>query len=305
METEIWPRLIVEAKRSGAHVAIVNGRLSERSFRRYSTVGNFVRRVLQQIDLALMQTEMDAERIEQLGLDDSKTHVIGNLKFEISADPSDSGLVAELRRRFRIDGAKPLIIAASTHEPEEQWVLDSLDGELGHSVRLMIAPRHPERFDDVSDILERSPYTFARRSAEADDMDINADIILLDTIGELRGAYSLADIVFVGGSLIPHGGQSILEPAAAGKAIVTGPYTHNFDAVVNEFLDADAIMQTPPASQEFQIPERLNEAFIQLLENPHRRAELAANASAVMGRADRGAAAKTVEKLRQFLEADR
>jgi 3-deoxy-D-manno-octulosonic-acid transferase len=108
----------------------------------------------------------------------------------------------------------------------------------------MIVPRHPERFDAVEELLANSPYSFVRRTAEGSENDKSADVILLDSIGELRSAYPLAEIVFVGGSLIPHGGQSILEPAIEGKAIVTGPYTHNFESVVKEFLNKDAIIQT-------------------------------------------------------------
>jgi 3-deoxy-D-manno-octulosonic-acid transferase len=302
METEIWPRLIVEAKRSGAHVAIVNGRLSERSCRRYSKVGGFVRSVLQKLDLALMQTVADAERISGLGMDATKVHVIGNLKFESTLDETNKLLVNELRSRFDISREKPLIIAASTHEPEERLVIESLDGELGSSCRLMIAPRHPERFDAVERLLSESSRPFVRRTSPASDVDKNAHVILLDTIGELRDVYPLAEIVFVGGSLVPHGGQSILEPAAAGKAIVTGPHTANFEAVVKEFLESEALRQTPIAPDDDQISERLYEEFIMLLENEQLRRELGENAAAIMNKYDREATARTIDFLSEILD---
>lgn len=297
METEIWPRFIREAKLSGAKVAIVNGRLSQKSFERYSQVRTLVKNVLTNVDLALMQSEADAKRMIGLAIDREKVVAIGNLKFEQGSDETDGKLTEKFRSRFGISTEKPLIIAASTHEPEESYVIESLEGELGSSCRLMIAPRHPERFDAVEKLLHNSPYSFARRSSPPSDADRNVDVILLDTIGELRSAYALAEIVFVGGSLVRHGGQSILEPAAEGKAIVTGPYTENFNVVVEEFLENEAIRQTPEAPQDFQVSERLCEEFMSLLEDKEKRAELGGNAAAVMNRSNRDATAKTVEHL--------
>lgn len=295
METEIWPRFIHEAKKSGAKIAIVNGRLSERSFRRYSYIRTFVAKVLDDIDLALMQGEKDAERMRHLGAEGLKVAVTGNLKFEQTTG-DQAELTEELRTRFAITEAKPLIIAASTHEPEERYVIDALEGQLSHTCRLMLAPRHPERFDAIASLLADSPYSFARRSSVPNDSDQSADIILLDSIGELRAAYSLAEIVFVGGSLIPHGGQSVLEPAAEAKAIVTGPYTENFDAVVKEALAHEAIRQTPEVTDDFQISKLLHEEFILLLENKRIRRQLGGNAAAVI-QANRGAADRTTDLL--------
>ncbi|MFL6467874.1 MAG: 3-deoxy-D-manno-octulosonic acid transferase, partial [Pyrinomonadaceae bacterium] len=291
METEIWPRFIREAKKSGAKVAIVNGRLSEKSFYRYSKIRTFISCVLGDVDQALMQGEQDANRIVALGLDQDKAAVTGNLKFDHSIDTTESELTEEFCRRFGIDGKRPLIVAASTHEPEEQWILESLDG-IGQDYRLLIAPRHPNRFEDVSKLLESRNQQYVRRSNSRSGADQNADVILFDSIGELRSIFPLADIVFMGGSLIPHGGQSVLEPAAAGRAIVTGPFTSNFEAVVKEFLKHDALIQTPEVQQAFQIAERLKLEFAALLSDPDRRQTLGENASDVMA-ANRGAALKT------------
>lgn len=305
METEIWPRFIREAKLSGAKIAIVNGRLSKRSFERYRRVGSFVRRVLADVDLAAMQDEHDAKRIIDLGIEPGKVTVTGNLKFEQSASPADGRLTEYFRNRFAISSARPLIIAASTHQPEEEYLIESLEGELGHSCRLMIAPRHPERFDAVEKLVLESPYSLARRSSPESDIDHAADVILLDSIGELREAYPLADVVFVGGSLIPHGGQSMLEPAFEGKAIVTGPYTANFESVVTEFLENDAIVQTPEAAAELEIVERLSEALTGLIEDPRRRAELGRNAAAMMNASGRDATSSTIEHLRRLVVAEK
>lgn len=301
METEIWPRFIREAKLMGAKIAIINGRLSKKSFSRYSRIRPFVSRVLTNVDLALMQTQPDADRIVSLGMDENSVSVIGNLKFEQGSSSMDSELTEYLRTRFAIHSAKPLIIASSTHEPEERHVIKSLKGELGHSCRLMIAPRHPERFEAVSKSLRELPYKFVCRSSAESQEDHNADIILLDTIGELRAAYPLAEIVIVGGSLIPHGGQSVLEPAVEGKAIVTGPYTFNFEAVIEEFKTNDAIVQTPKVPDDSQTIALLSQTFRDLLEKPERRAELGQNAAAVMNRSGRDVTARTIERIRQLM----
>ena len=301
METEIWPRFIREAKRSEAKIAIVNGRLSQRSFDRYSRVRSFVKRVLANVDLALMQTGPDAKRMSALGVAEDKVFITGNLKFDQSLAESDMSLTEMLRARFAISPEMPLILAASTHEPEERYVIESLDGILGKDCRLLIAPRHPERFDIVERLLAGSSYSFVRRSSATLDKDRYADIILLDTIGELRAAYPLAEIVFVGGSLIPHGGQSVLEPAAQGKAILTGPHTHNFDEVIKEFVANDAIRQIQEETNDDQIQGRLNEEFVGLLENKELRERMGQSANALMNRAGRDATSRTLELLRRLV----
>lgn len=299
METEIWPRFFREADRFGAKIAIVNGRLSERSFRRYSRVKPLIREVLGVVDLALMQDETDAQRIKELGMNTDDVSVTGNIKFDHSIDEVENTRTTELQKRFAIDQKRLLIVAASTHPKEEEWIIEAIEGH-ERDFRLLIAPRHPERFDDVAALIRETTYSFARRADEVSEADTEADIILLDSIGELRSVYPLADIVFVGGSLIPHGGQSILEPAAVGKAIVTGPYTHNFDAVVKEFLSRDALIQTPEVPQGFQNPERLFEVFVDLFEHPEKRRQFGENALKVMN-ANRGATAKTLEYLTPLL----
>ena len=296
METEIWPRFFREASKTGAQVIIVNGRLSEKSFKRYSHIKNFVGRVLGFVDLALMQGERDAARIIALGLSPDKVAVTGNLKFDQPSEVSENPLTVEFRRRFNISSEFLLIVAASTHAPEEQFLLETFkkikESSTGKNVRLLIAPRHPERFDEVAMLASQFCKTSVRRSEAESEIDKAGDVILLDSIGELRAVYPLAEIVFVGGSLIPHGGQSILEPAAAGKAVVTGPHTHNFDAVVREFLDNDALIQLPVNTT----PEQLSDIFWDLLEHPEKRQRLGENASSVMDK-NRGATAKTIEKI--------
>lgn len=310
METEIWPRFIREAKLGGSVLAIVNGRLSERSASRYSIVRPFISRVLADLDVALMQAVPDAKRITALGMPAERTAVTGNMKFDLGLAVTERGLTDALRDRFALDGARPLIVAASTHEPEERWVLEafcSVANGSGTVPRLLIVPRHPERFDPVADLIVKfrsdasntwREYNFARRSEAQQASDKVADIILLDTVGELRAAYPLADVVFVGGSLVPHGGQSILEPAAAGKTVITGPHTHNFSEAVKAFLANQALVQIPDASPS----NDLYSAFSELLKDRELREEIGGNALTVMS-ANRGATSRTIALLSGLLDA--
>jgi len=299
METEIWPRLIYEAKISGARVAIVNGRLSERSLARYQMASNFIRRILDNVDAALTQSEPDAERIKALGFEPKRVVVTGNLKFDISAEHFESELTDLFQRRFRQHGTRPVIVAASTHEPEERILLASLQDLLPYHAKLFIAPRHPDRFEAVWDLLNSSSYRVVRRSDPGSENDRSSDVILLDSIGELRSLFPIAEIVFVGGSLIPHGGQSILEPAAAGKAIVTGPYTHNFKEAITAFVREDALIQIPQAGDESEFIAGLHEQFSNLLDHEARRRQLGANALKVIND-NSGSAVTTVKKLKEL-----
>ena len=300
VETELWFNFLREAGKNGARVAVVNGRLSEKSFRNYSYIKKFIRRVLSYLDLALMQSNRDAKRLMALGAHPGKVKVTGNIKFDQSFEPSE--LTADLRERFAISKDAPLIIAASTHAPEERWILEAFKkvwkDSAGNLPRLLIAPRHPERFAEVAQLIAETGFEWVRRSAKPSEKDKSAEVILLDSIGELRAVYPLAEIVFVGGSLIPHGGQSILEPAVAARAIVTGFYTMNFTPAVKEFTAKDALIQLP-ATDENTIVDDLAQSLTELLTSDEKRARLAENALEVMEK-NRGATAKTIENLKPF-----
>ncbi|MCY7348757.1 MAG: 3-deoxy-D-manno-octulosonic acid transferase [Pyrinomonadaceae bacterium] len=306
METEIWFNFVREAHRSGAKIFIVNGRLSEKSVNRYAWIPKTMRRVLHHVDLALMQTSADAKRLLGLGARNLKVKVTGNIKFDQQFDELASRLTEDLRERWAISKDAPLIIAASTHAPEEQWILQAFKeiwrNSAGNLPRLLIAPRHPERFTEVGELIEKSGFDWVKRSAAASSRDQTAEVILLDSIGELRAVYPLAEIVFVGGSLIPHGGQSILEPAIAEKAIVTGFYTANFAEIVKEFLTQNALTQLPKLAAG-EIPAKLAAIFSELLSDAQKRRTLAKNAFAVMKK-NRGATEKTIEYIKIFLLSD-
>jgi 3-deoxy-D-manno-octulosonic-acid transferase len=262
-----------------------------------------MRRILHYIDLALMQGRSDAKRLIELGIRSNKVKITGNIKFDQSF--SAIKLTAEFRQRFAVSEASPLIIAASTHAPEEALILQAFKDVWKNSQtdlpRLMFAPRHPERFEEVAELIKNSGFDWVRRSEAESGRDKTAEIILLDSIGELRAAYPLAEIVFVGGSLIPHGGQSVLEPAIARNAIVTGFYTMNFADIVKEFLQQEAIIQLPKL-EEKQIPAKLGEVFRELLQDREKRRKLAVNAHGVIQK-NRGASGKTIENLKPLLSA--
>lgn len=306
METEIWFNFVREAHKTGVKVFMVNGRLSEKSVTRYAWIPNTMRRVLHHVDLALMQSSVDAKRLLGLGSRNTKVKVTGNIKFDQPFSETESLLTRELRERFAISKDAPLIVAASTHAPEEKLILEAFKETWKNSPvnlpRLLIAPRHPERFAEVENAIKASGFEWTKRSAAAAESDKSAEVILFDSIGELRSVYPLAEIVFVGGSLIPHGGQSVLEPAAAKKAIVTGFHTANFTEIVKEFLAQDALLQLPKlAAQEIQ--EKISESFSHLLRNEEVREKMARNAFAVMKK-NRGATEKTIEYIQSFMLND-
>jgi len=303
METELWFNFLRETHKSGAKIVIVNGRLSEKSAKRYSHIKKFIPHVLHYVDLALMQTHKDADRLMRLGICDHKVKITGNVKFDQDFNKTESHLTEKLRERFNVSKDAPLIIAASTHAPEESLILQAFKETRKNSPdrlpRLLIAPRHPERFKEVAELIKETGFKWSRHSEKIFEKDKLAAIILLDSIGELRDALPLAEIVFVGGSLIPHGGQNVLEPATAQKAIVTGFYTENFEAIVKEFIKQNAIIQLPKLSER-EASKRLAEVFLQLLQDAEQREKLAENAFAVI-RKNQGASRKTIEHLKSFL----
>jgi 3-deoxy-D-manno-octulosonic-acid transferase len=305
METELWPNFLRECRRRRVPTAIVNGRLSERSFRRYQFVRRFIKRIVNDLDLALMQTESDVRRMRGLGLAQDRVFISGNIKFDIGNDAGEQALTAEMRERFHFSDERPLIVAASTHSNEERIILEAfkqLRSTPGNEhLRLLIAPRHPERFTEVASLLESSGLLWSRRSAASDERDSRCDVLLLDSIGELRAIYPLARIVFIGGSLTPTGGHNILEPAAAAACTVTGAHTFNFKAIVETFLEADALVQLPALALE-ESTYALSNVLRELLANDARRLAIGVNARAVLEK-NRGATARTIKLLAPILAA--
>jgi 3-deoxy-D-manno-octulosonic-acid transferase len=302
METELWPNLLRECGRCSVPVALVNGRISPTSFRRYAKIRTFIRRVLGDLSVAFMQSEEDAQRISALGLADQRIQSVGNMKFDTAPLTTENNVAFELARRYELNTDQPVIIAASTHSPEESVVIEAFKTirENNQAARLLIAPRHPERFAEVARLIADSGFAWSRRSAIPSPSDSSSAIVLLDSIGELRATFQLADIAFIGGSLIPHGGQNMLEPAAQGVCVITGAYTHNFASITRALLAEDALIQLPKLSIA-EAPAALAHAIAELLHDQTRRAAIGKRAQNVCAQ-NRGATQRTVEMIVNLLE---
>ncbi|MGH9219642.1 MAG: 3-deoxy-D-manno-octulosonic acid transferase, partial [Vicinamibacterales bacterium] len=298
METEIWPNLLYECRRRGVKTAVVNGRLSGRSFPRYRMIRGFMRRVLDHVDRFLVQSEESARRFIDLGADPARVVVTGSLKFD-SLDLSPNALQARARDRvlryFRVPSSRPVIVAGSTMKGEETAVLRAFRRvrATAPNTLLVIAPRHPERFGEVEQLVRSEGWKTARRSDLAIDSEPRVDAIVLDTIGELATVYQIATVVFVGGSLVGTGGHNVLEPAVFGKPIVFGPHMENFAEIADAFVTNGAGVQLAGEQQ-------LDEAFMSLISDPVRRARLGAAARALV-EANRGAKEKSVTVLADLL----
>lgn len=303
METELWPNFLRECKSRQIPVALVNGRISRQSFRRYRLIRFFLKRVLSSLSMAVMQSEADADRLRFLGMPEEKLFTAGNLKFDAELASGLADKTEEIRERFGLQSKLPLVLAASTHEPEEEIILESIKQlKTEHAVRLMLAPRHPERFTDVAALLQNSGLSWAKRTNVRQENDASATVILLDTIGELPGTYSLATVVFVGGSLVDRGGHNVLEPAAAGATVVTGAHTHNFQAIVDLMDDACAIVQLPPVNGPDATLE-LTKVLAKLLADPALREDLGRRARHLVTN-NQGAAEKTIKLIAPLFAAD-
>jgi 3-deoxy-D-manno-octulosonic-acid transferase len=304
METELWPNFLFECRRRNIPTAIVNGRLSEKSFGRYQMIKSFIARVLSGLTLAVMQTEVDAGRIQKLGLAAERLAISGNMKFDAGVVSESEELVEEFSNRFGFRDSRPVILAASTHDSEERIVLDSfrkLRASGLADTRLVIAPRHRERFNTVASLLndsQLSKFSWTRRTDAPSDNDRKVDIVLLDSIGELRALFPLASVVFVGGSIARVGGHNILEPAEAGACIVTGPHTKNFAEIVRTFSARGALIQLDEQHNGAMASE-LTAIFEGLLNDEARRNELGARGRALVEE-NRGATARTITLLKEL-----
>jgi 3-deoxy-D-manno-octulosonic-acid transferase len=240
LETELWPNLLRALRRAGVPAILANGRISDRSYRRYRRVRGLFRRVLDDVTLFCMQSEEDARRIISLGARPERVIVTGNLKME--APPGESG-AAELWRRLLHLGPAPVVVAGSTHRGEEALVLDAFEAArpAAAGLRLVLAPRHPERLDEVEALVRARGLPVVRRSRVSSGSA--SAVILVDTMGELASLYAVADVIFVGGSLVPVGGHNVVEPALHAKAVVFGPHMTNFREAAALLIRADAALQ--------------------------------------------------------------
>ncbi len=291
-ETEFWPNFLRLAHASGARIAVVNARISDRSLPRYRRFQWALRRMLQHVDLFLAQTADDSARLHSIGADAARIQVTGNLKFDVSLPPPPP-IVNSLRRALAADGARPVLVCGSTVDDEEPPLLKAFENlRVAHPRAVMIlAPRHPERFDEVAILIQQLGIPFVRRS-QWQAQPLAGGIFLVDTIGELAALYALADVAFVGGSLVPRGGHNIIEPAQHGVAIVTGNHTENFRDIVALFQSRDAVRIVGLA----ELPLTL----MQLLANDAERRELGRRAEATI-RSQMGATDRTLQALRTLM----
>ena len=298
METEIWPNLLRECRKRGVKTVLINGRISSRSYPRYRLIRPFFRGVLADVDRFCMQSEESVRRLIDLGADPSRITMTGSLKFDSLELPSATshGKPRErVLRFFRTSPNRQVVVAGSTLRGEEGPVLRAFARvkKASPSALAILAPRQPERFGEVERLARDAGFVTIRRTELPIDAEPRADVVVLDSIGELAQIYQLATAVFVGGSLVDHGGHNILEPAIFGKAIIFGPHMQNFKEIADTFLANGAAVQV-------QSDRELEEALLGFLSDPVRRARLGAAARALV-EANRGAKDKTLAVIAELV----
>lgn len=292
VETEIWPNLLRLCRAGGIGVLLVNARISDRSYPRYRRVRRLLAGVLAQFDRLCAQSDGTASRLRDLGAPPDRVTVTGSLKFDVPADPPRG--VADVARR--LDGLA-VLLAASTLKGEDEVLLETFERlrQTTPAAVLVIAPRHPERFDSVTLLAERTGLRVVRRTRLAAQPDAPFDVLVLDTIGELAALCAQATVVFVGGSLVPAGGHNILEPARFAKPIVVGPSMSNFADIARSFLEADALIQAADAAGAQQ-------ELLSLFADAPRRQRLGEAARGVLDQ-HRGAVQRTMREIVAVMSA--
>ncbi len=294
-ETEFWPNFVRLCGANGAKIAAVNARISDSSLSGYRRVRFLLRHVLRQIDLYLAQSEVDRQRLVDLGAPEGRVQVTGNLKYDVAAPPR-AAIVSSLRSALQKTGAGPVIVAGSTMDGEESLLLRAFEIVRGTHPRavLIIAPRHPHRFQVVAEFVKSLGIPVWRRSLWSGE-DLSGAVLLLDTIGELSSVYEVGDVAFVGGSLVEYGGHNILEPAQYGVPVIVGPHYANFRDMVNLFRWHDAVRVVGPAE--------LPLCIIELLASETERTALGRRGRETL-RAQTGATERTLAALKQLLPTD-
>jgi 3-deoxy-D-manno-octulosonic-acid transferase len=299
-ESELWPNFLSAARRQGVPVAVINGRVSPRTFARYRRLGPLARWLFGWLDLLAMQTEEYARAVRALGVPAGRVHVTGSVKFDGTTADRHNPRTEELRRLFGVTADDLIWVAGSTQAPEEEIALAVYRRarEAHPNLRLFLVPRQKDRFDEVARLLERSGLPFVRRSALPSSFRIPHSafrIVLVDTIGELGALWGLADVAFVGGSLDgKRGGQNMIEPAAYAAAVVFGPHVWNFRDVANRLVQGGAARQVASA-------EELDGVVRALLADAAERRRLGAAASAFV-RQQQGATERTLDLLGAILQ---
>lgn len=289
METEVWPNLIAGCARQGVPVALVNARLSERSLRRGQRFGGIMMDAARAMSVVAAQTEPDAGRIRSLGA--PHVAVTGSIKFDVVPPPAALETGARLRAQMQ---ARPVFLCASTRDGEEALILDAWQrrADKPANALLAIVPRHPQRFDEVAQMALARGLSLQRRS-QIGDAPVDAQVLLGDSMGEMFAYYAACDCAFIGGSLLPLGGQNLIEACALGKPVLVGEHTFNFLDASEEAVAAGGALRVADA-------DALVAQALRLLENADARAAMGARAAAFAGR-HRGATLRTVELLQRII----
>ncbi len=297
-ELEVWPNLLRQAEIRGCPVAIVNGRLSESSFRGYSRLSFIVRRALASVDWIGAQNDTYQKRFLSLGAKSSKVSVTGSIKFDNASSTRSADEILDRRKLLQIDGTDLIWVVGSTQHPEEQIILEAFAKLRANlpNLRMILVPRHKERFDDVAKRIQSTGIPWDRRSRLNDSTSINPEwqIFLGDSIGELRWWWGMADIGFVGGSFGDRGGQNMIEPCAFGVATSFGPNTKNFRDIV-------ALLRDKNACKQFEVPSEIVPWVMDMAHHPELRIEMGKRAASVASE-HRGATERTWTELRKLLE---
>lgn len=294
METELWPNHIHQCAKRGIPVALANGRLSERSARGYGRFRKLTAPMLAEMSFFAIQTETEAQRFRELGARPETVEVTGSIKFDLTIDPALLQRAAELRGQWQAL-ERPVWIAASTHEGEDEVVLDAHRRLLANhpDALLILVPRHPERFNSVFELCQREGFSTVRRSTGA-NVDAQTSVLLGDTMGELLFLYALADSAFVGGSLVANGGHNLLEPAALAKPVLSGPHLFNFLDIAAQLREAGALAEVDDA-------EGLAVEVQRLFELP-RDAQRMAEAGLAVMRRNQGALQRLLDGLARLIK---
>ena len=299
METELWPNMLRACHQRGVRTIVINGRISTRSFPRYRLVRPLFRHVLGLVDRFCVQGPDPARRLAELGAPADRITLTGSLKFD-SLQTQDGAAVFgrgenRVLRYFQGAERRPVIVAGSTMPGENEIVLSGFERirTLVRTALLVIAPRKPEHFDEVEQAARQAGFRTVRRTALGIDQELRADVVVLDTIGELAQVYQLASAVFVGGSLVNVGGHNILEPAIYGRAVVFGPHMQNFAEIAEAFLQHQAAVQVHSGRE-------LEDTLIDLLTNRDRRDRIGEAARALV-EANRGAKDRTLDAIATLL----
>ncbi|MCJ7580877.1 MAG: 3-deoxy-D-manno-octulosonic acid transferase [Candidatus Aminicenantes bacterium] len=293
-ESEFWPNLLKEAQRQTHGVLLINGRISPPSFKKYYRFRYLFKKILKNIDYFLVQTEREKKSLENIGVPTSCIEVSGNLKTEIILPPFTENEVVQLKESLNIFTDHKIVLAGSTRKGEEEKLIEAFTQvrKEKENIKFILAPRHPERSGEIEQLFKHLPFVVSLRSKIQSDQ--TWDVLILDTLGELSYLYALCDVAFIGGSLIPWGGQNLLEPAFYGKPVFFGPHMENFQELADKFIEADA-------AQIVETQEDLKRMFI--LSDDEDTLKKGVNARQILDQFQ-GVTERTLYRIDKFMNKD-